>query len=302
MSDQITTNRSIQFSSDVTFTSQQMLSAFMGTSTIRSVTGKQSFHDYVGVVELSEKEGRNTQIQYSNTPHNRRMLIAKPYYYADHIDKEDEVRTIAEWTNPYFQAASFGAARKIDSVFVDAALGTAKGGEDGSSSFSLAAANQVAASVGGADTGLNTPKVARGRRILLNNHWDARMGLHLGITSIQEEDLITEVVDTGSTSIQFSPATSRDFGGMQPSGAGQISSYMGIMFHYYEDLPVDSGDDRRCIMYARDAMLLGIQQPPQGAVERDMQFHYAWQVYYKVDVGAVRMQESGVVEMFCDEG
>jgi hypothetical protein len=81
---------------------------------------------------------------------------------------------------------------------------------------------------------------------------------------------------------------------------GEITEFMGFTWVPTERLNV-TGSARRCIAWAKNSLLLGIGKEPSGRISERDDKSYATQIFYSMDIGATRMDETGVVEILCSE-
>jgi hypothetical protein len=101
-----------------------------------NVKGKTFFQDQIGEWSLSVKGGRNVQTPNNDPNLARRMGIMVDYHDNRMLDRTDELKVISDPRSAYTIAAAQSLGRKIDEVIIEAALGTAKSGETGSTSGS----------------------------------------------------------------------------------------------------------------------------------------------------------------------
>lgn len=270
-----------------------------------------SFYDRIGSVEPMEKVGRHEDVVYSNTPYSRRALSLRTWYFADLVDDEDKVKIIHTPESEYAKAASMSLARQIDDVIIDAALGSAYTGKAGTTAVSLANANKVAGFDGTTTTGVGLNiKTLRAVKKKFNQNEIDMEPLYFVYSSEQLDNLLatTEV-------------TSADYNTVRALVNGQIDTFMGFKFIRIERLPVTtaattyndetgavgSGDGtlaagaRRCFAFASSAMIFGTGIGMETKIDKLPSKHYSTQVYARLMVGAVRMEEVKVVEVLCNE-
>lgn len=112
------------------------------------------------------------------------------------------------------------------------------------------AGQQVASSIGGANTNLNTDKLRRASKVLNANGVD-KDGRHIVINAAALEALL------GTTQ-----ATSVDYNSVKALVNGDIDTFMGFKFHIVPDQDEGglsiSGNDRYCFAYHMDAIGLAV--------------------------------------------
>jgi len=283
MSSQITTAFVQQYSANVQMLSQQMGSLLRDKVRLESVVGKNSYYDQVGKVTAQLKTSRHSDTPQIDTPHARRRVSLGDYEFADLIDQQDKVRLLIDPTSSYAQAAASAMGRAMDDVLISAALGTAYTGETGSTS--TANANSIAA--GG--TGLTLDKLKEAKKKFDLGDVDPSIKRYMIVSPKQIEDLL------GSTNV-----TSIDYNTVRALVQGDVSQFMGFEFIVSNRLS-KAGNDRSCIAYAEDGLLLGVGKDVSARIDERADKSYATQVYYCMSIGATRMEEAKVCEVICQE-
>ena len=289
MSSQVTTAFVQQYSANVQMLSQQMGSRLRDAVRIENVVGKNAFIDQIGKATAQLRTSRHADTPQLDTPHARRRLSLASYEYADLIDDQDKVRMLIDPTSFYAQAAAAAMGRAMDDVIITAALGTASTGETGSGSATLDATNNMVGSASSND-GLTIAKLLEAKRKLDLNDVDPSIPRYIAVGPKQIEDLL------GTTQV-----TSADFNTVKALAQVDVNSFLGFEFIMTNRLDVDSNDIRSCFAWAEDGLTLGIGKDVSARIDERNDKGYATQVYYCMDIGAVRMEESKVVKIFCDE-
>ena len=289
MSQQITTAFVQQYSANVQMLSQQMGSRLRDAVRLETVVGKNAFIDQIGSVTAQLRSSRHADTPQIDTPHQRRRLSIASYEFADLIDAQDKVRMLIDPTSSYAQAAAAAMGRAMDDVIITAALGTASTGETGSGSATLDATNNMVGSASSND-GLTIAKLTEAKRKMDLNDVDPSIPRYIAVGPKQIEDLL------GTTQV-----TSSDFNTIKALVQGDVDTFMGFQFIMTNRLDIDSNDIRSCFAWAEDGITLGIGKDVQARIDERNDKGYATQVYYCMDIGAVRMEEAKVVKIFCDE-
>ena len=289
MSQQITTAFVQQYSANVQMLSQQMGSRLRDAVRLETVVGKNAFIDQIGSVTAQLRSSRHADTPQIDTPHQRRRLSIASYEFADLIDDQDKVRMLIDPTSSYAQAAAAAMGRAMDDVIITAALGTASTGETGSGSATLDATANMVGSASSND-GLTIAKLTEAKRKMDLNDVDPSIPRYIAVGPKQIEDLL------GTTQV-----TSSDFNTIKALVQGDVDTFMGFQFIMTNRLDIDSNDIRSCFAWAEDGITLGIGKDVSARIDERNDKGYATQVYYCMDIGAVRMEESKVVKIFCDE-
>jgi hypothetical protein len=283
MSSQITTAFVEQYSANIQMLSQQMGSLLRDKVRVESVVGKNAFFDQVGKVTAQLKTSRHSDTPQIDTPHSRRRVSLGDYEFADLIDQQDKVRLLIDPTSSYAQAAAMAMGRAMDDVIITAALGTAYTGETGTGTES------VQTGVVKGTTGLTVAKLISAKDLLDKADVDPSIPRHVMCGPEQLGNLLGD-----------SEVTSSDFNTVKALVQGELDTYLGFKFTVTNRLP-KSGNDRTCIAYAEDGLLLGIGKDISARIDERADKSYATQVYYCQSIGATRMESAKVVPIVAIE-
>ena len=283
MSSQITTAFVQQYSANIQMLSQQMGSLLRDKVRVESIVGKNAFFDQVGSVTAQLRTSRHADTPQSDTPHSRRRVSLADYEFADLIDQQDKVRLLIDPTSSYAQAAAMAMGRAMDDVLITAALGTAFTGETGTGT------ETVQTGVVKGTTGLTVAKLISAKDLLDKADVDPSIPRHIIVGPEQLGNLLGD-----------SEVTSSDFNTVKALVRGELDSYLGFKFTVSNRLP-KTGNDRTCIAYAQDGLLLGIGKDISARIDERADKSYATQVYYCQTIGATRMEKAKVVPIVAIE-
>jgi hypothetical protein len=283
MSSQITTAFVEQYSANIQMLSQQMGSLLRDKVRVESVVGKNAFFDQVGSVTAQLRTSRHADTPQIDTPHSRRRLSLADYEFADLIDQQDKVRLLIDPTSSYAQAAAMAMGRAMDDVLITAALGTASTGETGTGT------ETVQTGVVKGTTGLTVAKLISAKDLLDKADVDPSIPRHIIVGPEQLGNLLGD-----------SEVTSSDFNTVKALVRGELDSYLGFKFTVSNRL-TKTGNDRTCIAYAQDGLLLGIGKDISARIDERADKSYATQVYYCQTIGATRMESAKVVPIVAIE-
>ena len=283
MSSQITTAFVQQYSANIQMLSQQMGSLLRDKVRVESVVGKNAFFDQVGSVTAQLRTSRHADTPQIDTPHSRRRLSLADYEFADLIDQQDKVRLLIDPTSSYAQAAAMAMGRAMDDVIITAALGTASTGETGTGT------ETVQTGVVKGTSGLTVAKLISAKDLLDKADVDPSIPRHIIVGPEQLGNLLGD-----------SEVTSSDFNTVKALVRGELDSYLGFKFTVSNRLP-KTGNDRTCIAYAQDGLLLGIGKDISARIDERADKSYATQVYYCQTIGATRMESAKVVPIVAIE-
>ena len=283
MSSQITTAFVQQYSANIQMLSQQMGSLLRDKVRVESIVGKNAFFDQVGSVTAQLRTSRHADTPQSDTPHSRRRVSLADYEFADLIDQQDKVRLLIDPTSSYAQAAAMAMGRAMDDVIITAALGTAYTGETGTGT------ETVQTGVVKGTTGLTVAKLILAKDLLDKADVDPSIPRHIIVGPEQLGNLLGD-----------SEVTSSDFNTVKALVRGELDTYLGFKFTVSNRLP-KTGNDRTCIAYAQDGLLLGIGKDISARIDERADKSYATQVYYCQSIGATRMESAKVVPIVAIE-
>lgn len=252
------------------------------------------FYDRIGPTDAVEILNRHSDTPLVETTHDRRRISLRAYDWADLIDRMDKVKMLADPTSSYTQNAAYALGRKVDSVIIEAAFGTAYTGKTGSSTTTFSNNQTVASdyveSGSATASNLSVAKLRRARFLLDSN--EAAMDgepLYAVVTASQIQSLLS------STQV-----TSSDFNSIKALVAGEVDTFMGFKFIRTELLP-KSGNIRSALFFAQQGLCLATAQDITVDVGPRRDKRNSVQVYVSASFGASRMWEEKVLKVNCDE-
>lgn len=290
MSDQITTARVQSYGQSVFHLAQQQGSKLMPYCFVERVNAKRHFFDRLGATTASVKSGRHVVTPLTDAQHSRRAVDLVDYHVAEAIDHEDKIRMLWDPAGPYQQSMMWALGREIDDEIIEALGGSAKSGEDGSSTVTLASFGGGSQVIANGGTGLTVAKLRQAYRVFEQNDVNFN-GLVCVISPIAQDQLMQDV-----------QVTSRDFtgNGVLEGGSLMGKTFMGMKFIVSTRLDVAS-NIRTCFVFKPGSIGLAIGQSPESFIDRRPDLSQAIQVYVRMSADAVRLQESDVVSIDIDE-
>lgn len=286
MSNFITTAFVNEFRDNVMLLSQQRMSRLRNAVRVENFTGEKAFFDQLAPTVMQAVTTRHSDTPLIETKHERRMVVAKEYAWADLIDRGDVARTLPDFTNPYLVNAAAAVGRTFDTILINAADGIAKTGKEGGTNTALPAGNIIPNTVG-ANTGLNTAKLLRAKFLLDQAEVDPSIPRFVCANATQMENLL-----------QDNQVQSSDYNIVKALVSGEISQWLGFNFIRTELIRTVS-TDHRVLFWAQDGLLLGINYDVEARVTERDDKNYAIQPYLRMMAGATRMEESKVGVITC---
>lgn len=288
MSLEITTAFVKQFERGITHLAEQKESRFrQHVRFVPHTVGDQVFIDQIGSVTAQPFTDRHADTPITSTPHSRRSIQPVPYKHADLIDKSDDIRVLNNPQSSYVRAFGRAFGRAKDDVIIASAFAVAKTGVSGGTSTSFDSTNfQIAA--GG--TRLTLAKILDTNVKLRAAENDPEDGFFFAVSQQQLKDLLGD-----------STISSADYTTVRMLMSGTVTDFMGFTWIPTERLGVDSSSNRRCIAWARNSLALTMADEITTRITERDDKNFSTQVFMSMDLGATRMDETGVVEVLCSE-
>lgn len=268
--------------------------------TTLSVTGKERTVNQIGKSKARKITTRNGKTIPSNHPFAKRWLRLDPFDEVYHEDEWDEelLGVVSSPKSEVVKSHAMAFNRAAELVTIEALLGDAMVGEHGTDPVALPNSQKVAVNYvhggTGSNSGLTLAKLIRARSILgineaLGDEDDARAVLvH---TQKQLDDLLINVDEVSNA----------DYAAVKALVDGKVDRFMGFKFKRTEQLPLDEATDiRSCIAYVPAGIAYGSNSRKVKFSTRD-DLNETLQIRTKARMGATRLQEEMVVEIFCDE-
>jgi hypothetical protein len=308
MNSQIEVWRVQQYAANVYRLAQQKGSRLAKFLRQESFNGKAEFFDRIGSATAQAKGGRNVDTPNLDIDHSRRMLVSQTYDWGTLVDPTDKLENIHSPESHYSVAARDGLGRKMDDVIIAGLLGTAKSGEDGSSSVSLGNAQKVASVAGGVLDYANVQLLRK-------------MKAKFDKAEVEGQRYLVHDADFLEALLATTQVASFDYNTVKALVQGEVDTFMGFKFIHSERLPLvsvnDDGDyhfdtvtglynaggtdmggtEKSCLAFVGDAGIFGKRNGSQIAkIEPRADKSYSNQIYVAEDFGALRMEEFKVIQ------
>ena len=271
------------YSQNIMQLAQQKYSKLANTVYVKpNVRGKTFFQDQIGQWGMEVKGSRNTQTPNNDPSLGRRMGIMLDYHDNRLLDRGDELKAISDPRSSYTIAAAQSLGRQIDKVIITAAIGSAYSGETGSTTVVTTTTVLVTA------TGLTLERV-----VTIKAVFDA--------ADVEMEDRYFVATPAMLDSLlNQTAATSSDYAGVKALVRGEINTWMGFNWIASTQLAAVSATTLAGIAYQKNGICMAMADQPLVRTDERSDLSYSWQVYYELNIGAVRLEESRVV--MCNNG
>jgi hypothetical protein len=138
-----------QFATNVQLLLQQKGSRLRQAVTVGSYKGEQASPvDQIGAIEMQAVTTRFGAMGRVDAAVDRRWVLPSDFDLPQLMDKNDELRILADPKSKYVENAVAAAGRQMDRLILAAAIGTSKTGKTGSTSTTLPSAQKVAVNFG----------------------------------------------------------------------------------------------------------------------------------------------------------
>ena len=271
------------YSQNIIQLAQQKYSKLLNTVYVKpNVRGKTFFQDQIGQWSMEVKGSRNTQTPNNDPVLGRRMGIMVDFHDNRLLDRGDELKAISDPRSAYTIAAAQSLGRKIDEQIITAAIGTAYSGETGATSVVTTTTVLLTAA------SMTLARIVAVKQQLDQN--DVEMeDRYFVVTPAALDNLLNQTA-----------ATSSDYNSVKALIRGEIDTWMGFKWIASTRLAAVSASTLVGIAYQKYGICLAMADQPLVRTDERPDLSYSWQVYYELNMGATRLEESRVV--MCSEG
>lgn len=265
------------------------------------LSGKMAAFDQFGVLAFSEKSGRMGATTPTEAPTSRRVIHPRLFTKAVGFDEYDakKLTNIDLPVSKTIEALRAAAARTMDSVMLDAFLGTCYTGENGTTSVKLPDTQVIAKNYSedgtSTDTNLTVAKLRRALQLFhLNEAWSEERRAY-------GDELVLACTSSQLTALLKEPEVgSYDYNSVRALAEGRLDSFMGFRIIRTEQLPT-TGVVRSCLAWVKSRAQFGIWDDFRVKISVRDDLDETLQVRAKFACGATRLQEEGFVKILCSE-
>lgn len=276
-----------QFSDNLHMLLEQKGSKLRRVFPVEIATGEKHFFDRLGNFTANEVVSRLEVTDLQDPGHSRRMADVKRYHASTYLDDLDKLKMLIDPTSEYSIKLSNAHGKKYDITVIDAILGTAATGQDGSGSQAFDTANQQIAH---GSTGLTVAKFNQALRILQENEVDIdgdELVLLVGGKGV--EDLL------GDSSNQL---TSFDFQNRKVLADGGPLMFRGVEIIHTERIADETAATTfRALLATKDVCKVAMAKDMEIKAAERPDLNFAMQISTYMMYGAVRMEEGRVVDV-----
>lgn len=266
------------YSQNIMQLAQQKYSKLINTVYMKeNVRGKTFFQDQIGQWSMEIKGSRNTQTPNNDPVLARRMGTMVDYHDNRLLDRGDELKAISDPRSAYTIAAATSLGRKIDEIIITAAINSALTGETGGTTVTQG--NIVLGTAA---------SMTLARVVAVKQQLDA--------ADVDMEDRYFVITPAALDNLlNTTAATSSDFNTVKALVRGEIDTWMGFKWIMSTRIAAVSASTLIGVAYQKYGLALAMASAPLVRTDERADLSYSWQVYYELNVGAVRLEESRVV-------
>jgi hypothetical protein len=291
MSFTVTENMVQQFGTNFRILGQQKQARLLPFCQIEgNITGTSKSVERLGKADAYDLTSRHADTQYVQVPHSRRWLDLADKAWAELVDEMDKIKMLADPTSPYVGLAVAALNRAKDDAIIAAARGSAR---SNSASIALPAGQKIAE--GG--TGLTLAKLLATKEILDAAEVDVE--LDPDGQGMPQRVLVCTTKQI-SALLNTTEIKSADYNTVKALAQGQVDTFLGFKFVRTERLP-KVGTTRFCLAWSRGCVAFGTGMDIVSSIDPLPGKNYSVQVYARESIGAVRVEDEGVVEIGCTD-
>ena len=309
-----------RYSADVLHALQQKTARVRNFVTNKpNCQGVAEFIDKIGTNEALDKVARFADSPVQAIAHQRRRVSAQPKNAGFFVEGFDTRRMNYDVFQPYAEATSMAMARKMDSVIVDAAFGSAYESDGGvmdgateivwndsnfpnqfiAKDFAFGTATDAMSGINSSGSGgrtLSIDKLLKARRILSENEADqydeGGNPLYFIVCSASQIEALLH-----STQIQSS-----DYNNIRALVEGQTNYFAGFQFIRYEGMGTTgsgTGLVEKVLAFHPQGLAFCSWEEPITEIERRSDKSFVPYAYFEMDIGATRVWEEMVLQIEC---
>ncbi len=271
-----------EFNANVIHLAQQKGSRLRNFVRTKTLKAKSGHFERLASGAMFKRTSRHQDTMIGNLAHSRRRVVLDDYERGELVDEEDDIKLLIDPDNEYAMALGNAAGRQIDDVIIAAltAAATNVAADETTSTTALPSTQMITAGA----AGLTLAKIIEASKLLNQAEIpdEDRVMLYNGASL---EDVLND-----------STITSADFNTVKLLMQGDVNTFMGFHWVRTERLITD-GTDRQNIAFHRNALGLAIGKEINTSFDKRPDKSNATQVLVKLSIGAVRIEEVGVVSI-----
>jgi hypothetical protein len=259
-----------------------------------NIVGTSKSVERLGKTRSQRLVSRHSDTAFTHIPHSRRWLDVYDEFAAELVDELDKKKMLADPTSPYTGILVSALNRAKDDYIIAAARGDARLGTGGVQA--LPSGQKIA--VGSA--GLTLAKLLTAKEILDAAEVDMEDSMTGQASGMDAKRVMVVTTKQLTNLLGTTEIKSVDYNNVKALAQGQVDTFLGFKFIRTEALP-KVGTDRFCLAWSRGCVAYGEGMDVVTSLDTRADKNYAVQVYARMSMGAVRVEDEGVVEIACLE-
>lgn len=286
-----------QFSDNWEFLLQQPGAQLIDKVRHKPVKGKERRISQLGPISMRPVVTRNGRTIPQDSPMAARWLRVRGFDAVTWIDEWDQ-DSLGELPAPQSESVqqhATAAKRTQDQIIIDAMVGDAYVGDDGTDAVAVPAGQKVAVNYvrtgSTVNSGLTLAKILRAKSIM-DTAQVPKEGRYLVISSTQMTDLLADVDQVSNSR----------YSDVKALVDGEVTRIAGFTIVESEQLPLDTSTDiRTCVAFQRDGIVYGDSQMPKARIDILPTQSHTIQIRTTMVGGATRTEEERVVLVYTDQ-
>lgn len=311
MSTQITTSFVKQYSANVQLLVQQMGSRLRGAVTLEAgKVGEEVYMDRISATDAQKVTTRHGDSPQIDTPHDRRRVTPVDYDWGDLIDNPDRLRTLIDPASAYSVNAAMAMGRAMDDEIIAAVDATVYAGKTGGTPTTLPAGQTISPedngfAVDGESTSVNQPLTV-GKLIDARKRLGAADADDYDINGNSNLFLIVNAAQLGYL-LTSTKVNSADYNQVRALVAGDLNQYMGFNIIRTERIGTESDGATpvtcdKVLAFHRRGVGLCLWEDIVARITERPDKRFSQYIYYRMTLGAVRLEEERVIKINCKQG
>lgn len=276
-----------QFESYVHHLGQQQMSRLMNTVRVKRAPGRYFHFERLAKADMIARggsAGAPLATPVLDVVHSKRVAGVDPYSWGEIVNPHEAAQTLTDPRSEYVKSAAMAWGRRVDTTILTASIGSAAVGIGaGGSPAALPAGQQI----GSATAAMTLTLLREAKRKLDEAEVGGPGSTRYAVINAAALDQLLRVTEIGSY----------DYNSVKALVQGEIDTFMGFKFIRTELIPQVAGQPTRkyCVFYDESAIGLFIPQERFARVAEDPANSFATRVYLEMLLGAVRIEDAGVV-------
>ncbi len=310
MSFQVTDAFVQQFTGNVAFLAQQMVSRFRGRTIEDMITGESAYLEQVAPTAAQKITARHSDSPIMNTQHLRRRIAPYDYGWGDLVDNLDKVKLLIDPASTYARNAAMAMSRAQDDEIIQAMWAVAYTGHSGSTTVTWPNGNAESTPTAPAGTQVAVNSWAYGNGtgdagLTISKLIEAMVALDAAEGDENEERYTAWSAKQKGNILATTEATLKEYGvskdDVNALRDGKVVRIVGFEVIHSERLLLNGSSHRRVPAWRKSAMGLGIAKDISGRMAERPDKRFSMYVYTDMSIGASRLEEAKLVEIICDE-